>query len=273
MSFLKRIFNPVSKNRELYSERTEEIDFQKSIDTKNKSNFEASLELNDKIQAKVQNLNPESPVKTALHEITSVEISFLKYIDGADYSEFVMPIYWYAEYNLDFDYTVSRLINLGYLQFQNPYFKTTKSGKLLLKTRYQKSITKDIDFEDECLKYILESDLNKAYRVVAKREMNKNIPRGIGVSWESEYENGLEERQLMYYLEKIRNTGCFVNALYLSTEDIEKVKASVILSVFLGIPYHRLNPLLKRLTGLKSENKNDLLSRIYRFREELYFDI
>jgi hypothetical protein len=54
-------------------------------------------------------------IETDSSPLTSVEISFLAYIDTTKVRELSVPGYWTYEYNIDFKYVISKLINNGYL--------------------------------------------------------------------------------------------------------------------------------------------------------------
>lgn len=65
------------------------------------------------------------------------------------------------------------------------YISLTEKG-LMLVNNSQKSVTKDIDFENKCLQLINEQKFVEAYDIVCKYELSKNIPRGLGMDWENE---------------------------------------------------------------------------------------
>ncbi len=190
-------------------------------------------------------------IETDSSPLTSVEISFLDYIDSKKVHELSLPGYWTYEYNLDFKYVISKLINNGYLivsstpdrlerlkvnelkdilrkhnlkvsgkkaeliqrieenitteqlsnyfnsHYDTLYYIATPSGKQLIKSQ-PKSVTKDIDFEDECLQLIEQRDLNGAYKLVCKRESMKQLKRGINVDWDQKFKQGLQRKNYIY---------------------------------------------------------------------------
>lgn len=99
------------------------------------------------------------------------------------------------------------------------------------------SITKDIDLEDACLIAIHQNDFNSAYKMIARREMGKRFPRGIGVNWEKESRDGLSAQQHDFYSRIISDTA-----------GIERTyRECIILSDMLGVS--NSTPLIKRVCG------------------------
>lgn len=189
-------------------------------------------------------------IETDSSPLTSVEISFLDYIDSKKVHELSLPGYWTYEYNLDFKYVISKLINNGYLivtstpnlnklkvdelkdilrkyslkvsgkkadlikrieeniteeqlsqyfeSYGELYYKSTQTGKQLIKST-PSSVTKDIEFEDECIQLIEQRDLNGAYKLVCKRESMKSLKRGIGIDWDQKLKQGIQQNTLYVY--------------------------------------------------------------------------
>lgn len=189
-------------------------------------------------------------IETDSNPLTTVEISFLDYIDAKKVSGLSLPGYWTYEYNLNFKYVISKLINNGYLvvssipaldklkvnelkeilrnhnlkvsgkktdlikrikenitpeqisqyfnSFGEPYYRATPAGKQLIKS-ISESVTKDIEFEDECLELIEQLDFNGAYKLICKRKSMKPLKRGLNVNWDQQYVHGLPSSTLTVY--------------------------------------------------------------------------
>ena len=70
-------------------------------------------------------------IETDSNPLNSVEISFLDYIDTKKVRELSLPGYWTYEYNLDFKYVISKLINNGYMIVSSvPEFDRLKVDEL-----------------------------------------------------------------------------------------------------------------------------------------------
>lgn len=97
------------------------------------------------------------------------------------------------------------------------------------------SITKDVELEDACLAAIHQNDFNTAYKMIAKRELGKRSPRGIGIDWEKESRDGLSDQKLGFYARIISDTA--------GTE--RTYRECIILADMLGVS--NPTPLIKRL--------------------------
>lgn len=199
-----------------------------------------------------KNFNPETDlVDTDNKPLTSVEISFLDYINNAEVDNLQLPVYWTYEYNINYKYLISKFINNGYLEVITyrsdlnklkveelkgilKYFKLKVSGKkselierinlnlsidqlktyfgeigkryysvtkkgLELTKNQPKSITKNLDYEDKCLKFISENNFYNAYKAVCEYELSKKSPRGLGIDWNVELQKGLSSSKIDFY--------------------------------------------------------------------------
>ncbi|HFL3604748.1 TPA: SAP domain-containing protein [Clostridioides difficile] len=70
----------------------------------------------------------------------------------------------------------------NFFSSSNKYYALTDKGKELLKNVH-KSVTKNIDLEDQCLELIYADKYEEAYDLICKYESSKNIQRGININW------------------------------------------------------------------------------------------
>lgn len=136
-------------------------------------------------------------------------------------------------------------------------FVATPKGTEIIKNTPD-SITKDIDFEDNCLTCILNNNLENAYKLVCQRELNKKSPRGIGVNWHTELQQGLSQNQKQYYQGIIKSP----------KESNIQIKACVVLCEMLGSNKHNLKYLFSRITG-KTYNSKESYAIYYSLTQEL----
>lgn len=125
----------------------------------------------------------------------------------------------------------------------NKYYSLTESGKLI--TNFKKSITKDIDFEDTVLSYILKDDFENAYSVVCEYNSRKPIQTGLNVDCNN---LNLNKKAKAEY-RKIKALNLRIDNKNLDN----KIKSSFILCNMLGNNYNKAHVIMNRLTDLSKK--------------------
>lgn len=255
LSWIKKLFSiDVSVKNDKTAQQFNENESIRSLNEESKKRSDWYYEQHQK---KYVGWNPQTDLlKTDSNPLTSVEIAFLDYIDTQKVNELSLAGYWTYEYDLDFKYVISKLINNGYLiissvpnlgklkvdelkdilrkfnlkvsgnkadlikrieenitpeqltEYYNNtlgelYYRSTEAGRLLIKSM-SNSVTRDVEFEDECIALIERFDFNGAYKLVCKRESMKPLKRGIGIDWERQFNQGLSSNTLNIYKKLIQ---------------------------------------------------------------------
>ncbi|HBH1340121.1 TPA: DNA-binding protein [Clostridioides difficile] len=132
----------------------------------------------------------------------------------------------------------------NFFSSSNKYYALTDKGKELLKNVH-KSVTKNIDLEDQCLELIYADKYEEAYDLICKYESSKNIPRGININWKS---HKITPTQIKSY-KTIKELD--INLKNVLLDNI--IKSSYILCDMLG-NNAKTSILVKRLVGEKIDN-------------------
>lgn len=141
--------------------------------------------------------------------------------------------------------------NLAFLQKEGPAFYVLTEKGIAVTSEIKDSATKDLAMEDVCIKEILNQNFDGAYRKVCEWEMNKLIPRGIGIDWSHEFNVGLSEEKETSYQNFFRGS---VPALPATLKEHESVfKACVILGSMLGVNADKMYILFIRLVDIDVE--------------------
>lgn len=149
---------------------------------------------------------------TANLPLSSIEQSFLKYINGKAIDGKSIAGYWTHEHNLNYRDVIAKLLGQNLLCIEKDKFRLTEAGKNIVDV-VPTSASKDIGFEDECLNLILSGNINEAYKKRALQEANKPAPGGVFVGsdmtprdfWKQQAKDGLEtETEKIYasYMEQ-----------------------------------------------------------------------
>lgn len=257
------------------------------------------------------------PNKYNTSPITSVEKSFSKYIDSQPIETPSIAQYWTYEYNIDYNKTINRLLDSGYLEisnYQNPeamkvdelktllnkfgikatgnkhtliqlvhkniskemldnlpkdtpkYFRVTNNN---VTNNIKSSITKDLDFEDECYALIYNYEFEKANTLIYQFEDKKNIKQCINIS-SGKYENPinpkLDERTLKAFEVYIDSTDATIP---MSLQKYEKeMRVCIIMGKIMGAGLNKIELLFLRKNDIDIDKK--LLSNTI---HKLYFDL
>lgn len=78
------------------------------------------------------------------------------------------------------------------------YYKLTQDGKELVST-VKKSVTKNIELEDACLRFIQEGDYNSPYLKVANYRSDAPGDSGLGIDWKEESSSGISKDRENFY--------------------------------------------------------------------------
>ena len=158
----------------------------------------------------------------------------------------------------------------NYFSDKPKIYLLTKKGRKALENLVD-SATKNTEFEDQCLELILLGDIDGAYKVICKNEMNKVIPRGLGTDWQLEYKNGLSDYQLCKYTNFLQlNIG---NEIPKEIREYEmQFKACCILAILLGITADKIAKTFIRITGKCTKEKSSLRASLQNFQFKLMED-
>lgn len=115
------------------------------------------------------------------------------------------------------------------------------------------SATKDADFEDRCMKSIIVGDVDGAYKMICKRELEKMLPRGLGVDWKQHLNNGLSDFTIKNYTDFLSSNICNEIPSECKMYDLE-YKASIILCIMLGKTSRDSVKVFKRVTNVEPES-------------------
>lgn len=148
----------------------------------------------------------------------------------------------------------------------NKKYALTEKGKEAL-TGLPNSMTKNLELEDLCLKYIFNKQLNEAYKLVCENELNKIIPRGIGMDWKHELTNGLSDFKLKLYTDFLENN---TNSIPKPLKPYEiQMKACVILGDFWGVAISKSADLFMRIIESGNVSKSEVVSAL----QEMHFKL
>lgn len=180
--------------------------------------------------------------------LTSLEKNFLKALANQEVEKLDFPGYWTYEYNVNFQESITKLIENGYVVINTVFddysfltvnqlkealsilslpvsgkkqelierlSKSNKAENAFKKLNYnqsrfvltglgkkavasvKKSMTKDLEFEDKCLNFIMQQDYNSAYREVCLFRMQAK--NGLGIDWQKEAQYGLNSNKQQLY--------------------------------------------------------------------------
>lgn len=307
-SFLwrKKEEKTICKNK-IEEEKQNKDDFQKKINKLNEQQKQLSDELHNKHIKAIKKFDINNIMSTDSHPLSSVELSFLKYINCIKLNKITeLPIYWSLEYNIDYKYTISKFLNMNLLTISNSidilstlkmaelkeileinnfpssarkksvlieriienieitkldellknkdkYFILTDEGSKIVET-IKDSITKDIEFEDKCISFLENGDIENAYKLVC--EFKIRTKNNTFMDWNYELKKGLNTAKLNRYHN-------ILNLNFYHDKNIEKAfKLSYILSDMLGISNY--SKLVKRLNNDNIDKSvlKDLMSKI-----------
>lgn len=145
------------------------------------------------------------------------------------------------------------------------FYYLTERGEEALQN-LSDSATKDTDFEDECLNLIINGDVDGAYKHICKHEMKKVIPRGLGIDWSEELNNGLSDYQISEYTH-------FLEAdIELPDELLEfeiQFKACCILCIIFGMQAMKISKTFRRITRAYNIESGVLNSNLQKYQFEL----
>lgn len=109
----------ICKNK-IEEEKQNKDDFQKTINKLNKQQKQLSDELRNKHIETIKKFDINNIMSTDSHPLSSIELSFLKYINGRKLNKIdELPIYWSLQYNIDYKYTISKFFNMNLLTISN----------------------------------------------------------------------------------------------------------------------------------------------------------
>ncbi|WP_027640412.1 SAP domain-containing protein [Enterocloster clostridioformis] len=145
------------------------------------------------------------------------------------------------------------------LNDKNKRYMLTSKGKEAI-AGLPKSMTKNLELEDHCLECIFKNNINEAYKLVCENELNKTIPRGIGMNWKQEYEKGLSSFKLQLYTNFLEHDTDFIPKVLKPYE--LQLKACVILGEFFGVAISKSADLFMRITDSSHISKSEILSTL-----------
>lgn len=129
-----------------------------------------------------------------------------------------------------------------------PRYILTEKGKAAV-CDLPKSATKNLELEDNCLEKISSMQFNEAYKLVCQNELNKIIPRGMGINWEEEIEYGLSPSEEKLYKDFMESNISRLIPKYLVPYTVP-LKTCVILGVMLGVDNTGAKNLFVRVSGI-----------------------
>lgn len=126
------------------------------------------------------------------------------------------------------------------------------------------SATKNLEFENDCLKLLFKADVNNAYKLVCQNEANKVFPRGLNMDWNKEAQNGLCDFEEAIYTTFLT---CQLNQLPTRLAPLAtKMKACVILGIMLGLEPSKTTDIFVRICGNLGMQKGDVLTYIAKYQ-------
>lgn len=138
-------------------------------------------------------------------------------------------------------------IQAAYKTLPQKYFLTKKGKTAIL--NLHTSMTRNLEFEDACLEFISSKQFNNAYQLVCDFELNKIIPRGIGIDWNKEKINGLSNFKEKLFTDFFENTSDI--SLQITTiQHLSLLKSCIILGVMLGTDVTKIVNLFARVSGV-----------------------
>lgn len=123
-----------------------------------------------------------------------------------------------------------------------PHYSLTEKGHEIIKDLLP-SATKNTDLEDKCLQLISQQNFDAAYKEICLFEMSKNIPRGMGMDWEKEYNFGLSKSEIRRYQ---AICGCMLPNDLVQYE--VELKCCAILQIMLGTTSDKIYKTFYRVT-------------------------
>lgn len=139
-------------------------------------------------------------------------------------------------------------ININ-LKNYNRFYELTSKGVSVTIGVFD-SATKDIEFENECINYILNNKFDEAYKRVCEFENSKQFKRGINIDWDNELKRGLLYEISEAYTELFNEETKYISN-YLSGY-LQTFKASVILGHMLCISYDKIKKIFLRLSHIEN---------------------
>lgn len=200
-------------------------------------------------------------------QLTSVELSFLKYINRlqAEAPNPNIAGYWTHEYNIKYQDVLTQffgqeLIVLCIEDTGKQCYTLTDKGQEAIKPILP-SATKNLELEDSCYIMILNGRINKAYITIAEYEAQKPLQRGLNVNWKKEAKCGLSPSMSRYYeqfLDKDLTTPRDLSPYILP------LKACIILGDMLGISPDKTAKMFNRIceTDFSQSTITDLIYNI-----------
>lgn len=298
LNFIKKLFKIQSTASQPYDYVSTDNDLEEfsRLDDLNRKAEAQSEKLHDEYVEQQCSFDPYSfqlPPKIVDCHLNSIDLAFLKYINGQSISNFEPAQYWFYEYGFVYKDEIYKLISGGFLKLskfgllekqtvsnikeilrskglpvtgkkaelinrveQNfsaaelenyfpigkGYYKLTPKGKQTI-VGLKKSITKNLELEDECLSLILSEYIDEAYKKIALYRADKKGTFGLGIDWAKEARTGLDDFSLNRYLNKLLQT----------TSEVEReVAACEILTQMLGM--NDAYPLIKRILPNDCDN-------------------
>ncbi len=151
----------------------------------------------------------------------------------------------------------------AFIQDYPKHYALTDKGRQAIKG-LQKSMTKNHELEDRCMKAILTGNIQEAYKTVCAYEANKNGNRGVGIDWNKELDTGLsfaKENLFRAFMETPLSDHLMSGELPWFEPQI---KASVVLGVMLGNTAPNITLLAIRFSGINIREKTKLTQLTYK---------
>ncbi len=142
------------------------------------------------------------------------------------------------------------------LNYNQKRFVLTDLGKKAVAS-VQKSMTKNLEFEDKCLAFIMQQDFNSAYKEVCLFRMQSNS--GIGIDWQRELKYGLSNNKLKLFT-YFWNTDISEKLPKQCNDYIPQIKACLIFGNMMGSAIDGIIALLIRIVPSLENNPKLLQS-------------
>lgn len=122
-----------------------------------------------------------------------------------------------------------------------------------------KSMSKNLELEDLCMKYIFEFHFDTAYKLICENEIQKIIPRGLNIDWNIELSNGLSS-----FKQELFNN--FMNSPIAIPDELssylKEAKACTILGILAGSGAQGIADLFVRITNIKNIQRSIIISTL-----------
>lgn len=128
------------------------------------------------------------------------------------------------------------------------------------------SFTYNYELEDSCLENIIIGDVNTAYKDICLWEAQKMLPRGIGIDWKKEAEDGLSNDDIKYYTDFLSSEVDLPDEVY---EYEMQIKACCILAIFFGCAADEAANCFFRIIGTQPVEKSTVIQIIQEYQFEL----